>query len=144
MTSGWTFLGIPAGLFAGAGTVAMIEALMARRASRRRDVVLKQWEQVGSPSTPVSAASLVRRPGEDVHDFLRRVMAAGHWVTFDYRGESETEPGERTVRPRWMQLAEVAGGRTLCLVGDCRVDGQRMFALSRMDRIRAVEPAPAA
>lgn len=144
VTSGWTFLGVPAGLFAGVGTVALVESLMAGRASRRRDVVDKQWGPVGSPSTPASAESLVKRRGEDVQGFLRRVIAAGRWVAFQYPDEGTGQLRERAVRPRWLQLAEEAGERTLCLVGDCNVEGQRRFALSRMDRIRAVEPAPPA
>lgn len=142
VTGGWTFVGVPAGLFAGIGTLAALEALLGRHASRRREKQLKEWHQAQA-SVRVSG-TLGRRPGEDRQAFIRRVIAAGRWVTFAYRDHGTAELRERTVRPRWLQLSEIAGERTLCLVGDCAVDGQRTFALSRMEQLRAAEPAQAA
>jgi len=143
VSSGWTFLGVPAGLFAGMLSYGMLEALEERRAERRRDAVRKQWEQVARAPVPANAAPPVRVAGEDLQGYLRRVMAAGCWIVFQYRDGDVTARGERTVRPRWLQLADAAGKRTLCLVGDCSVDGRRTFALSLMDSVVNVEPVAA-
>jgi hypothetical protein len=60
----------------------------------------------------------------------------GRWVAFEYGEGGATESRERTVYPRWLQLAEVAGERTLCVIADCPLDGRTPFALARMTRLR--------
>lgn len=142
VTSGWTFLGVLPGLFAGIGTVVLIETLKAWGASRREEMVKRLWDQERAKPVRVSAEPVPRRAREDVEAFLRRVMLARGWVAFQYREEDGGGWRECQVFPRWLQTSEVAGESTFCLVGDCSVEGRRVFALSRIDNIRGVEPPP--
>lgn len=142
VTSGQAFLGVPAGLFAGIGTIALLEAMLARAAARREKEVGQLWDQARASSAPVKVAA-PRQAGEELEGYLRRAMLAGGLIAFLHKEEDGTGWRERTVRPRWLQMSEVAGESTYCLVGDCTVDGRRAFALSRIDQVRSVSPAPA-
>lgn len=141
--SGWGFLGVPAGLFAGMGTLAMIEALMTWSASRRHETSTRR-AQVRRSRPPASATARPRRPREHLDEFLRRAILARQWVKFRYHEEGGTGQHERTVRPRWLQMSEVAGENTFCLVADCSVEGRRVFALSGMEQLQVLEPGSVA
>lgn len=130
---GWGFVGVPIGLFAGVLTANLIDGIYGQRRKRHEESVKEAW--AASASTKAQGLPPNIRANEHSEAFLRRVMGTGKQVSFTYAASNAGEQSERTVLPRWLQMSEVDGSQTLCLIADCSTDGRMPFALAKMNQL---------
>ncbi|QDE39815.1 DUF3761 domain-containing protein [Luteibacter pinisoli] len=114
---GWTWVGVPLGLFALVGALALLDRVPDRGRggkSRRVNVV------------PVGTA---------MESVIRRAIVEGRPVSFLIRDASES--GKRTViRPGWLQMHPVAGLAELCLMELVPGADPKAWPLATMDDVR--------
>lgn len=124
VTYGWTFIGLPLGLFAGVFTFGVIERRSQRKRTKEEERVEAAWQEAKARAPASGGADVPTvNAGEDHDTVIRRVIGTGWVVAFEYRDEGAAASQARTVHPRWLQLAEEGGERTLCVIADCPRDG---------------------
>jgi len=124
----WAFIGILPGLFGGMLTMNLIEKARSKKSEPR-------WTP--QPTAPVKRQPPASSAPEDV---LRSALMSRSQVTFLYQWEDGANLITKTVFPRWLQMAEVQGDRTLCVIADCSSSCDRSpFALSRMRNLHLID-----
>lgn len=132
--SGWGWIGLFPGLFVFAAGVNLLDNVngRSRKIEKHNDKVVEASTMRIEPRREFAG----KVPADNTKA-LRAAIEINSDVTFLYSVDGSFDLAQ--AYPRWIQMAEVHGERTLCVIADCRGTGvQRPFAIDRMSGLDIV------